>query len=144
MPTGQQGSAAKLTQERTAPRMRIDVSIAYILVSVLLGAVGQVMPKRGMSTMGPLTLSAQGLFPMLWRIATNLYVVGGLAIYVSGTLFWLMALSRVELSYAYPFASLSYILMLAASWFLFRENITAVRLLGTVVVGIGVFLISRS
>ena len=59
-------------------------------------------------------------------------------------MFWLVALSRVELSYAYPFASLSYVLMLAASWFLFRENITAVRLLGTVVVGIGVFLISTS
>jgi len=144
MPTGQKSSTEQPTQERTAPRMRIDVSVAYILISVLLGAVGQVMLKRGMSTMGPLTLSVDQLFPMLWRIATNLYVVGGLAIYVSGTLFWLMALSRVELSYAYPFASLSYVLMLAASWFLFRENITAVRLLGTVVVGIGVFLISRS
>ncbi len=144
MPTGQQGSAAKLAQERITPRMKIDVSITYILVSVLLGAVGQVMLKRGMSTIGPLTLSVSGLLPMLWRIATNLYVAGGLAIYVSGTVFWLVALSRVELSYAYPFASLSYVLMLAASWFLFRENVTAVRLLGTAVVGIGVFLISRS
>ena len=58
--------------------------------------------------------------------------------------FWLVALSRVDLSYAYPFASLSYVVMLTASWLLFNENITSLRLLGTVVIGLGVFLISRS
>jgi drug/metabolite transporter (DMT)-like permease len=63
---------------------------------------------------------------------------------VCGTLFWLTALSRVDLSYAYPFASLSYIIMLTASWLLFNENITPMRLMGSLVVGLGVFLISRS
>jgi multidrug transporter EmrE-like cation transporter len=55
-----------------------------------------------------------------------------------------MALTRVDLSYAYPFASLSYVLMLLASWQLFNENITIVRLLGSLVVMLGVFVISRS
>ena len=72
------------------------------------------------------------------------YVVIGLAIYVCGTVFWLAALSRVDLSYAYPFASLSYVIMLAASWWLFNENITPTRLLGTLIVALGVFVISRS
>jgi drug/metabolite transporter (DMT)-like permease len=119
-------------------------AIVYILISVLTGACGQVLLKKGMGSMGPLTLTFDQLFSVLWRIGTNLYVVGGLAIYVSGTVFWLVALSRVELSYAYPFASLSYVVMLAASWLLFKENISGMRLLGTVVVGLGVFLISRS
>jgi drug/metabolite transporter (DMT)-like permease len=122
----------------------MKLSIVYILISVLAGAVGQIMLKRGMSSMGPLTFALDQLGGMLWRIGTNPFVVGGLAIYVSGTLFWLMALSRVELSYAYPFASLSYVVMLIASFLLFRENITAMRLLGTLVIGLGVFLISRS
>jgi drug/metabolite transporter (DMT)-like permease len=124
--------------------MKVDLSIVYILSSVLLGAVGQILLKKGMASMGPLTLTLNQLLPLLWRMGTNPYVFGGLAIYVSGTVFWLVALSRVELSYAYPFASLSYVLMLIASWLLFSEQISVVRLLGTVVIGLGVFLISRS
>ena len=121
----------------------MTVAIGYILVSVLAGAIGQVLLKKGMSSMGPLTLSLSKLFSILWRMATNPYVIVGLFIYVGGTVFWLTALSRVDLSYAYPFASLSYVVMLAASWLLFRENISVVRLLGTLVVGVGVFIISR-
>jgi drug/metabolite transporter (DMT)-like permease len=123
---------------------KTSLAIIYILVSVLLGAIGQILLKRGMSSMGPVTLELSRLHTVLLRMATNPYVVIGLLIYVGGTVFWLSALSRVDLSYAYPFASMSYIVMLAASWILFRENITPIRLLGTVIVGLGVFLISRS
>jgi drug/metabolite transporter (DMT)-like permease len=122
----------------------MKLSIVYIMISVLAGAVGQIMLKKGMSSMGPLTFAFSELGSILLRIGTNPFVIGGLAIYVSGTLFWLMALSRVDLSFAYPFASLSYVVMLVASWLLFRENISGMRLLGTLVIGLGVFLISRS
>ena len=123
---------------------RMSIAIIYILISVVAGAAGQVLLKKGMGSMGPLTLSIDQLGNVLWRIFTNPYVLVGLAIYVSGTLFWLTALSRVELSYAYPFASLSYVVMLAASWLLFSENIVPLRIVGTLIVCLGVFLISRS
>lgn len=123
---------------------QVTTAIVYILISVLAGAIGQVLLKKGMGSMGPLTLTLNQLASTLWRIGTNPYVIIGLAIYMGGTVFWLTALSRVELSYAYPFASLSYVVMLAASWLLFSENITSLRLLGTLVVCAGVFLISRS
>jgi drug/metabolite transporter (DMT)-like permease len=122
----------------------MTLAILYILVSVVAGAAGQVLLKKGMGSMGPLTLSVSQLGNILWRIGTNPYVVIGLAIYVGGTVFWLTALSRVDLSYAYPFASLSYVVMLIASWQLFDENITVLRLLGTLIVCLGVFIISRS
>jgi drug/metabolite transporter (DMT)-like permease len=122
----------------------MTIAIVYILISVFSGATGQILLKKGMSSMGPLTLSLDQLFNILWRLGTNPYVVIGLAIYVAGTVFWLAALSRVDLSYAYPFASLSYVVMLTASWQLFNENITPMRLLGSLVVCLGVFLISRS
>jgi len=125
-------------------RSEMTLAIFYILISVVAGAAGQVLLKKGMGSMGPLTLSIDQLGNILWRIGTNPYVVIGLAIYVTGTVFWLTALSRVDLSYAYPFASLSYIVMLIASWQLFNENITVLRLLGTLVVCLGVFIISRS
>ena len=122
----------------------MNLAIIYILISVLAGALGQILLKKGMGSMGPLTLSTDQVGGILWRIATIPYVVIGLLIYVCGTLFWLVALSRVDLSYAYPFASLSYVVMLAASYFLFHENITPMRLLGTGVICLGVILISRS
>jgi len=122
----------------------MTLAIFYILISVVAGAAGQVLLKKGMGSMGPLTLSIDQLGNILWRIGTNPYVVIGLAIYVGGTVFWLTALSRVDLSYAYPFASLSYVVMLVASWQLFNENITVLRLLGSLIVCVGVFIISRS
>jgi len=125
-------------------KFEMNVAIVYILISVLGGAAGQVLLKKGMGSMGPLTLSVDQLGGILWRIATNPYVVVGLGVYVCSTIFWLTALSRVNLSYAYPFASLSYIVMLVVSWQLFKEDISFLRLMGSLVIGIGVFLISRS
>ncbi len=130
-----------LTKKREA---RMNIAVIYILISVLGGAVGQILLKKGMSSMGPITLDLSHLLNTVWRMATNPYVFIGLAIYVTGTVFWLAALSRVNLSFAYPFASLSYVIMLLASWLILDEKISAMRLLGTVVIGLGVFLISRS
>jgi drug/metabolite transporter (DMT)-like permease len=122
----------------------MNMAIIYILISVLGGAIGQVMLKKGMSLMGPVTLRADQLGSVFLHLVLNPFVVLGLLIYGGSTVFWLAALSRVDLSYAYPFASLSYILMLVASWQIFNENISILRLFGCIVVGLGVFLISRS
>jgi len=122
----------------------MNLAIIYILIAVTASAAGQILLKRGMLGIGTLTLTLDQLGSILWRLATNPYVIIGLAIYVCGTVFWLAALSRMDLSYAYPFASLGYLIMLAASWLLLKEDITVARLLGTMVVGLGVFLVSRS
>jgi drug/metabolite transporter (DMT)-like permease len=121
----------------------MKIAVIYILISVLTSTVGQLMLKQGMAGMGEVTLSINQLPSIIWKMGTNLYVFFGLAIYLAGTVFWLAALSRVDLSYAYPFASLSYVIMLAASWLLFDEKITLSRLIGTFVIGIGVLLIYR-
>ena len=122
----------------------MDIAIVYILISVLGGAVGQLLLKHGMNTLGPLTLSVSDIFTTLLKMAANPFVIIGLTVYVASTVFWLTALSRVDLSYAYPFASLSYVIMLVASWQIFQENISPLRILGTFVIAMGVFLVSRS
>lgn len=122
----------------------MSTSILYILISVIGGAIGQILLKKGMNTLGEVTLSMQNIVNVVWRMVTNPYVFVGLFIYVLSVIFWLAALSRVELSYAYPFASLSYVIMFLAGWLLLGETITPMRIVGTLVVGIGVFLISRS
>ena len=122
----------------------MNIAILYILISVLGSAIGQLLLKKGMNNMGPVTLSLNHLPSVLWQMATNPNVFIGLAVYLIGTVFWLAALSRVDLSFAYPFASFNYVVMLVASWMMFDEKITLSRFFGTLIIGIGVFLISRN
>jgi drug/metabolite transporter (DMT)-like permease len=98
----------------------------------------------GMKNMGPLTLTFAEFGSIFWRIITNPYVVIGLGIYGFSTILWLVALSRFDLSFIYPFASLGYVIMLFASWQLFHEQISITRLVGCAVVILGVILISRT
>ena len=121
----------------------MKTAVIYIIIGVLGSAIGQVLLKRGMNNIGTVTLSLNQLPAILWQMVTNLNVFIGLIIYLGSVIFWLAALSRVDLSYAYPFASLSYLIVLVASWVLLNEKISPFRLIGTVVIGIGVLLIYR-
>lgn len=122
----------------------MNIAILYILISVLGSAVGQLLLKKGMNSMGPLTLSPNQLLSTTWKMATNPYVLIGFVILLASTVIWLAALSRVNLSYAYPLASLSYVIILVASWIMFDEKITLNLLLGTILIGIGILFISRN
>jgi drug/metabolite transporter (DMT)-like permease len=81
---------------------------------------------------------------MLLGILRSPYVIGGLIAYGSGVVFWLAALSYLEVSYLYPFASLSYVGIIIGSYVLFKEDINRLRLLGIAVIILGVFITSQS
>jgi multidrug transporter EmrE-like cation transporter len=114
-----------------------------LLLATLLGVAGQLVLKYAMSQMGALQLSA-GVPMLIWRMATSPYVIGGLLIYGLGTFFWLIFLSRVPLSYAYPFISLGIVLGLLSAWGLFHEQVPPLRWVGMLVVCAGVLLVSRT
>ncbi len=135
---------ATAKREFTGKVTGMQTAILYILISVLFSTVGQLLLKGGMNSMGEVTLSFGQFFQTLWRMIINPGVFFGLLIYGVGTIFWLAALSRAELSYAYPFASLSYVIMLAASWMMFDEKITLARIIGTVLICVGVLVIYRN
>lgn len=108
-----------------------------IVASVLLGVVGQLTLKAGLTRTGALPVG-DGVLQVLRRMAAQPAIIGGLLVFGVGTSFWLLALSQVELSYAYPFLSLSYVLILASSWAVFGEVISWWRLLGVVSICLGV------
>jgi drug/metabolite transporter (DMT)-like permease len=118
--------------------------IAYVLVSGVLGVAGQLILKRGIAALGLLVLSPGTILPIVLALATNPLVILGLVVYASGTFFWLIALSRVDLSYAYPFASLNYIMVLIASWLLLGEQPSPMRFVGVVAICFGVWAIART
>jgi len=119
-------------------------SIIYILVSGVLGVTGQLVLKRGLAALGSQALRLDHLPGFVASLALNPLIVGGLAVYVLGTLFWLVALSRLDLSYAYPFASLNYVLVLLASWLVLGEQPSATRLAGVALICLGVCAIART
>jgi drug/metabolite transporter (DMT)-like permease len=119
-------------------------SLVYVLISGVLGVTGQLVIKRGLVALGSQALRPDGVLGFLASLALNPMIVGGLAIYVLGTLFWLVALSRLDLSYAYPFASLNYVLVLLASWFVLGELPSATRLAGVALICLGVCAIART
>lgn len=113
-----------------------------ILLSVFLGVVGQILIKHGVNLVGSLVIARGSLLATTWRIGSSPYIVGGLAVYGLSMLLWLAALSRVELGFAYPFISLSYVLITLASYFVFREEISIVRLLGLAFICVGVYAVA--
>jgi drug/metabolite transporter (DMT)-like permease len=72
------------------------------------------------------------------------YVLVGTFIYFLGVFFWLYALVKVDLSFAYPFSALSYGLVLLLSWLFLGENIPSLRLIGVLVICLGVIIVSKS
>lgn len=72
---------------------------------------------------------------------SHLWILCGLGVYALGTGFWVLCLADLDLSYAYPFTGLTYVLVLGASWLLFDESLTVQRLVGVLAICLGVAMI---
>ncbi len=120
---------------------------ALILLSVLLAAVAQLTLKHGMTQ-----VTGRGVVPLdlgdpvetLRRVVTNVSVLGGLGMFVLSAAVWLVVLSRVSLSFAYPFASLTYVLILLFDRFVLGDQVYALRWAGVMLIVVGIVLISRT
>ena len=110
-----------------------------IFAAVVLGVVGQVSLKKGMLLSG-----SAGLTLGLLKVIFTPYIFLGLVLYAVAMLLWLSILSRVELSYAYPMLSLSYVFIVLASWLIFDENLSLLRLMGVFFICLGVIMVGRS
>ena len=119
-------------------------SLGYILASGVFGVAGQLILKRAIMGMGPLMLRPDTILSVALGFILNPLVIFGLAVYACGTFLWLIALSRVDLSYAYPFASLNYVLVLLSSWFILGEQPSLLRVVGVMIICFGVYAISRT
>lgn len=114
-----------------------------ILMTVVISVIGQVFIKRGLDLTGKIDLTL-GLVPGYLKIFQNPLTILGSLIYLAATLFWLYILSKVDLSFAYPYLAFSYVMIIIRSWWFLGENIPIIRWVGVTVICFGVFLISGS
>ncbi len=120
------------------------VSFSLLMTGVLLNAGAQLLLKAGTNSVGVFEFSRDNIVPIGWKLATEPHIIGGLGCYVISVIVWVMALSRVEVSIAYPLLSVGYVVNALAAWYLFGEAVTPMRLAGIAVIIIGVCVVTRS
>lgn len=113
-----------------------------MLTSILLAVAGQLLMKKGMTEFG--VFPATQLLAKIIPIFLNPWVFFGFACFGLSSLFWLVVLSRMEISFVYPMVSVAYVLVAFASIIFFKESVSLIRWIGIGVIIAGVFLISRS
>jgi len=103
-----------------------------ILISVVFAAGGQLFLKKGATTDSNILTIFQN--HLIWT---------GLFCYFFAAILWIVALSKMKLSYVYPFTFLTYILVMAGAYFLLGERINIINLLvGSALVILGVVILN--
>jgi multidrug transporter EmrE-like cation transporter len=114
------------------------------MLGVLLNAGAQLLLKEGMRRVGYFEFVWANALPVGLQVAANPFVLAGLFAYVVSVGVWLLVLSRVEVSFAYPLLSVGYIVNAVAGYYLFQENLSLTRITGILIICAGVYLVTRS
>lgn len=119
--------------------------LGLILGSVGASAIAQLLLKLGMSS-GPVqqALGQGSTLHAAWIVTTSWQVLAGLSLYGIGAAIWLLVLARIDLSLAYPFVGLGFIVTMVLGWSMLDEPVGFARLTGTLLVASGVWLLSTS
>jgi len=118
--------------------------IVFILFTVVTNAAAQLMLKYGMVQLGPLSFAGVNPVIKILQIVFSPWVFLGLSTFVISMASHLYVLSKVELSFAYPFLSLAYVLVAVFAYFVFREDLNALRIAGIGLICVGTVLIAQS
>lgn len=119
----------------------------YLFMLITLAGVvtAQLLLRKGMLLVGQFPQVLSEVIPFFFRAFTNPYVLGAMLSGLIAVLAWISAISRAgELSRVYPFMALSYVLVVLFSALIFKEDVTPLRWVGVIIVGLGVFLVTRS
>ena len=121
------------------------VSIGLLVVSVVFAIAGQITLRAAMREVGRIgarEVSAAG--ETVRRAATEPRLWIGLILFGISALFWLVVLSRVPLSVAYPFVGVSYILIVLFARLFLHEHVPTLRWIGVLIVAVGIAIVGLS
>lgn len=118
--------------------------LPFILFTVLTNAAAQLMLKQGMLNLGELSFAGENIVLKVLQIVFSPWVFAGLVTFVISMASHLYVLSKVELSFAYPFLSLAYVAVAVFAFFIFKEDLNAWRITGIGFICVGTILIAQS
>ena len=120
------------------------ISFGLIFVGVMLNVAAQLMIKAGTNSIGYFEFSRNNILPIGVRLATEPHIIGAIACYALSVVIWTLALSRVQVSIAYPLLSMGYVVNAVAAWWFFNESINPAKVAGISVIILGVVIVSRA
>jgi len=120
------------------------ISFGLVLTGVLLNAAAQLLLKAGTNAVGHFEFHFDKLIPVGLKLALEPHILGGMACYAVSLVVWIMALSRVPVSIAYPMLSIGYVISAFVAWQWLGEALATQKLLGIGFIVVGVFLVARS
>ena len=118
-------------------------NLIFIISSVLLNAFAQILLKAGMKQFGIIELKNNIIHTSV-SIASNPYIITGFISYGVSIILWLWVLSKVDVSLAYPFQALGYIVVTILAWLIFQEDITLTRIIALIFISIGLIILAFS
>ncbi len=121
----------------------LSPSLLLVLGAVFLNTIGQIVMKAGSSSLTSLSFSLANLPQIFLAIIKSPLMVGALSLYGLSAVIWIMALSKLDLSQAYPMTSIGYILTAIIGVFAFGEVMTVSRLVGLGLILAGVLILAR-
>ncbi len=110
-----------------------------LLLAIILTVIGEIFLKKGVGEAGEFSLR----WSILLRTFTNWKVLLGFFLIFAGSIFWLVVISRIELSVAYPMLGLSYVILVLASWPTLQEPLNWQKVVGSLVICLGVALVAQ-
>ena len=119
-------------------------TFGFIFTGICLNAVAQLLLKAGTNAVGAIHLTAENWFATGIKLATQLPIIGGLTCYVLSVVVWIIGLSRVDVTIAYPLLSLGYIINAIGAWYFLGEAVSLQRIVAIIVIIVGVALLTRS
>ena len=119
-------------------------ALILILTGVALNAAAQLFLKAGTNAVGHFEFSAANVVPVGVKIVLQPWIMAGMACYAVSLVVWIMGLSRVPVSIAYPLLSLGYVANAFIAWAWLGESVTPMRLAGIGVIVLGVLIVARS
>lgn len=119
-------------------------TFALVLTGVLLNAAAQFALKSSVRDSGAIELSAAAAIPTAARLVLEPWLWFGLTCYLVSVIVWILALSRVEVSIAYPMLSIGYIVNALAAWAWLGESMNLTKVAGIGIITVGVFVLARA
>jgi drug/metabolite transporter (DMT)-like permease len=118
--------------------------IFFVMTSIGLNVLGQLAFKAEMIRFGEIVFRPSRVLQIGVQVFTRPLILLGVFLYAVSAFFWIIALSKSQLSFAYPMLSIGYVLIFFLSVWLFKEPFSILRLIGTAIVCAGVVLVART
>lgn len=115
----------------------------FIISTIFFTVYSQLVMRWQVSSAGPLPIDMSGKIAYVAHLLINPWVLSGIIATFFAGVSWMLAMTKFEISYAYPFVSLNYIFVLMAGFLIFNESVSMEKVIGSALVILGIIVLAK-